>query len=94
MLVELQETHRQLESYAGHVQELAAIQERERLARELHDSVSQTLFSIIFNTRSAQMMLEREPARLKPQLELLQRLTQNALAEMRGLIAKLRPARE
>ncbi len=92
LLAELEETHRQLETYAGQVQELAAIQERGRLACELHDSVSQTLFSIILNTRSAQILLEREPARLPPQLELLQGLALNALAEMRGLIARLRPS--
>ncbi len=91
LLAELSETHRQLEAYAGQVEELAAIQERDRLARELHDSVSQTLFSITLNTRATQLLLERDPARIKPQLEQLQALTQNALAEMRGLIAKLRP---
>ncbi len=94
LLGELQETHRQLQEYAGQVEELAALEERDRLARELHDSVSQTMFSVILNTRSAQMLFERDPARVRPQLERLQTLTQNALAEMRGLIAKLRPASE
>ncbi len=91
LLAELQETRRQLETYAGQAEELATLEERNRLARELHDSVSQTLFSIILNARSAQMLLERDPTRLKPQLERLQALAQNALTEMRGLIARLRP---
>lgn len=93
-LDELQATHRQLQSYAGQVEELAAMEERNRLARELHDSVSQTMFSIVLNTRSTQILLERDPDRVRAQLEQLQRLTQNALAEMRGLIAQLRPPRE
>lgn len=93
-LGELQAIHRQLQSYAGQVEELAAMEERNRLARELHDSVSQTMFSIVLNTRSTQILLERDPDRVRAQLEQLQRLTQNALAEMRGLIAKLRPPRE
>ena len=91
MLDELQETHQQLQSYADQVEELAAMDERSRLARELHDSVSQTMFSIVLNTRSTQILLERNPDRVRPQLEQLQELTQNALAEMRGLIAQLRP---
>ncbi len=91
MLSELEEAHRQLQSYAGQVEELAAMEERNRLARELHDSVSQTLFSIVLNTRSAQILLERDPSQVRLQLERLQQLTQNALAEMRGLIAQLRP---
>jgi signal transduction histidine kinase len=91
MLSELQETHRQLQAYAGRVEELVAMEERNRLARELHDSVSQTMFSIVLHIRSTQILLEREPARVRPQLEQLQELTQNVLADMRSLISKLRP---
>ena len=91
MLGELQETHRQLQAYADRVEELAAMEERNRLARQLHDSVSQTMFSIILNIRSAQILLERDPARIRRQLEQLQELTQNVLDDMRSLIAKLRP---
>jgi signal transduction histidine kinase len=91
MLGELQETHRQLQAYTDQVEELAAMEERNRLARELHDSVSQTMFSIVLNIRSTQILLERDPARVRPQLEQLQELTQNVLADMRSVISKLRP---
>ncbi len=94
LIGELQERHKQLQAYAGQVEELAVMEERNRLARELHDSVSQTIFSIILNTRSAQILLEQDPARVSAQVAQLRTLTQNALAEMRGLIAKLRPASE
>lgn len=90
MLNKLQETHRQLQAYTDQVEELAAMEERNRLARELHDSVSQTMFSIVLNIRSTQILLERDPARIRPQLEQLQALTQAILAEMRNLIAQLR----
>jgi signal transduction histidine kinase len=90
MLVELQETNRQLQSHAGHVEQLSALQERNRLARELHDSVSQTIFSITLNTRAAQLLLEQNPERLRPQLEQLQALTRGALEEMRSLITAMR----
>lgn len=94
MLVELEESHKKLEAYTSQVEELSAAQERNRLARELHDSVSQTMFSIILNTRAAQMLQERNPARLRQQLEVLHSLSQNALLEMRSLISELRPKRE
>ena len=91
LVAELQTTHERLQAYADQAEELSTIEERTRLARELHDSVSQTMFSIILNTRSTQILLERDPTRLRPQLEQLQGLTQNALAQMRSLIAELRP---
>jgi signal transduction histidine kinase len=91
LLDELQAANQQLTVSASQVEELTAIAERNRLARELHDSVSQTVFSISLHTRSARILLERDPARLRPQLEQLRALTQNALEEMRGLIANLRP---
>ncbi len=94
MLDQLRETHHQLQAYASQVEELTAIEERNRLARELHDSVSQTMFSIILNLRASQMLLERDPSRLRLQLERLYGLSQSALAEMRGLIAQLRPKSE
>jgi signal transduction histidine kinase len=91
LLDELQAANQQLTVSASQVEELSAIQERNRLARELHDSVSQTMFSIGLHTRAAQIMLERDPDCLRPQLEQLQILAHNALEEMRGLIAQLRP---
>jgi signal transduction histidine kinase len=94
ILRELQEKHSQLELHASQVEQIAAIEERNRLARELHDSVSQTMFSIILNTRATQILMDREPYRVRPQLEGLQILTQDALSEMRGLIAQLRPQKE
>ena len=91
LLIELQGANRQLTAYARQVEELSALQERDRLARELHDSVSQTMFSIGLHSRAARILLERHPERLRPQLEELQALTQDALKEMRSLIADLRP---
>jgi len=91
LIGELQETHQQLELYASNVEELAALQERIRLARELHDSVSQSIFSINLNARSAQLLLKKDPARVPEQLRLLQELTAGALSQLRSLITQLRP---
>ena len=90
ILSELQATHIQLRDYASQVEELAGMEERGHLARDLHDSVSQTLFSIQLNTRSAQLLLEKNPSRVRAQLIILQNLVQSALAEMRRLIVQMR----
>jgi signal transduction histidine kinase len=91
LLTELQEAHRQLQAYATQAEELAATKERNHLARELHDSVTQTIFSITLTAKSARMLLERDPGQVASQLDHLQELAQGALAEMRALIFELRP---
>jgi signal transduction histidine kinase len=91
LLDELQAAQRRLQAYADQAEELAALETLQRAARELHSSVSQTLFSLTLNARAARLYLERDPDRLRPQLERLQSLSQAALAEIRGLIEHLRP---
>jgi len=91
LLDELREANQRLQSYSRQVEELAAVQERNRLARGLHDSVSQLIFSISLTARSAQMLLGSNPTRLLEQLERLQSLTGEALSQMRSLITELRP---
>jgi len=73
-------------------QQLAALEERNRLARDLHDSVTQTIFSITLTAESARAMMTKKPERVAGQLERLQSLSRGALAEMRALIFQLRPA--
>lgn len=91
LLADLQSAHQKLQEYAAQAEELAAARERNRLARELHDSVSQAIFSIILTSQSARLLLEREPARVPEQLDRLQKMTEDALAQLRSLIAQLRP---
>lgn len=72
----------------------ASLAERQRLARELHDSVSQALFSMTMHARAAQRRLEplgadADPAR--DEVARLIELSRGALAEMRALIFELRP---
>ncbi len=91
LLIEMENTHRQLVKYSTQVEELTAIEQRNQLARELHDSVSQVIFSIILNTRSAQLLYQKKSPQLKNQLELLQSLTHDALTMIRTIIAQLLP---
>lgn len=73
---------------AGH---LAALEERQKLARELHDSVSQALYGIALGARTARTLVEREPAKAIVPLEYILSLSEAGLAEMRALIFELRP---
>jgi signal transduction histidine kinase len=72
-------------------QEAAVFEERNRLARELHDSVTQQLFSITLTAQAARAHLTKNPPRAAAQLERLQETATAALAEMRALIFQLRP---
>ncbi|MBI3175282.1 MAG: HAMP domain-containing protein [Chloroflexi bacterium] len=70
---------------------VAALEERQRLARELHDSVSQALYGIALGARTAQTQLERDPAKLAEPLDYILSLAEAGLSEMRALIFELRP---
>ena len=72
-------------------QQKAALEERQRLARELHDSVSQALYGIGLGAQTALDLLNKEPAAAAEPLRYVQRLAEAGLAEMRALIFELRP---
>ena len=72
--------------------ELAASKERQRLARDLHDAVSQTLFSVSLIAEVLPLIYEKDPAQGRQRLDELRQLTRGALAEMRMLLLELRPA--
>jgi signal transduction histidine kinase len=91
LLTELQVAHRDLQAHAGQVEALTAARERNRLARELHDSVSQTIFSVTLTAQAARLLLDRDPARVPELLDRLESMTGSALAQLRSLIAKLHP---
>jgi signal transduction histidine kinase len=71
--------------------ELSVLSERNRLALELHDAVSQKLFSVVLTAEAAATQLERDPAAARNQLERLRELAREALGELRSLIFGLRP---
>lgn len=72
-------------------QELAAVEERQRLARELHDSVSQALYGIALGAHTARTLLDRDPGQVAEPLDYVLSLAEAGLAEMRALIFELRP---
>src|SRR5205823_8310634 len=72
-------------------QHQVALDERQRLARELHDSVSQALYGIALGARAARTALERDIRRAAEPLDYVLSLAEAGLAEMRALILELRP---
>ena len=72
-------------------QHQVALEERQHLARELHDSVSQALYGIALGARSARNRLSRDPPRAVEPLDYVLGLAEAALADMRSLILELQP---
>jgi signal transduction histidine kinase len=72
-------------------QHLAAVEERQRLARELHDSVSQALYGIALGARTARTLLDTDAQRATEPVDYVLQLADAGLAEMRALIFELRP---
>jgi signal transduction histidine kinase len=73
------------------VHEAAALEERQRLARELHDSVSQALYGIGLGATTARALLARDPQQVAAPLDYVITLAKAGLAEMRALIFELLP---
>jgi signal transduction histidine kinase len=71
--------------------ELSIVEERNRLARELHDSVSQKLFGLVLSAESAATLLDRDGEEARAELERLRGLAQEAMEELRSLVFELRP---
>ena len=71
--------------------ELSIVAERNRLALDLHDAVSQKLFGLVLSAEAARTLLERDPAAARDQVGKLQAQAQDALEELRSLVFELRP---
>jgi PAS domain S-box-containing protein len=72
-------------------QGVAALEERQRLARDLHDSVSQALYGMTLGARTARALVQQDPTRAVEALDYVLSLAEAAFAEMRAVIFDLRP---
>jgi signal transduction histidine kinase len=72
--------------------ELSIVEERSRLAHELHDAVSQKLFSLRLTAQAATALVDRDPSRAKGELREVARLAAEAADELRAAVVGLRPA--
>jgi two-component system nitrate/nitrite sensor histidine kinase NarX len=73
-------------------QSVAVLEERQRLAHNLHDAINQSLFSVGLIAEVLPRLWERDQEEARRSLEDLRRLTRGAMAEMRALLAELRPS--
>ncbi|MBP1703782.1 MAG: signal transduction histidine kinase, partial [Chloroflexi bacterium] len=88
----LEQKTQELQELAEKSKDLAVLDERNRLARELHDAVTQTLFSASLVAEALPATWERDPQEGRGLLKELRSLSRGALAEMRTLLLELRPA--
>ncbi len=92
LLSELQTAHKLLQSFAGQAEALAIAQERNRLARELHDSVAQTLYGLTLQAEAAARKLAAgQLDKVADDLTFFRDSAQHTLQETRLLIFELRP---
>jgi signal transduction histidine kinase len=89
LAADLREANLRLAESARQAERLAGARERQRLARDLHDSVTQTLFSMTLAARSAALLLDRRPGALGAQLDEVERLATSAQDELMALGAEL-----
>jgi signal transduction histidine kinase len=90
LLAELQEAHRQLQDYAEQVEEMAVVEERNRLAREMHDTLGHRLTVASVQLEGAQRLVHSEPERASNMIATVREQVREALRELRGTVARLR----
>ena len=94
LLVELETSHRQLQAYADRVAELAAAAERNRLARDIHDSLGHYLTAISIQLEKAQAYRTRDPEEANQAIRDAKQTTQAALQDVRQSVSTLRGAED
>lgn len=87
---ELQTTYRQLQEYAARVEELAVSQERNRLAREMHDALGHRLTVAAVQLEGAERLIPTNPTRAAKMVNTVHHEVVDALAELRRTVATLR----
>ena len=90
LAAELRDANRQLREYAAQVEELATVEERNRLAREIHDGLGHHLTAINMQIQAGRAALEHDRALGLDALVKAQELAQGALSEVRRSVAALR----
>jgi signal transduction histidine kinase len=90
LLAELQTAHRQLQDYAARAEEWAVAQERNRLAREVHDTLGHRLTVAAVQLEGAQRLMTRDPERAASMVETVRAQVLEGLNELRRTVAALR----
>lgn len=94
LLAELERSHQQLKDYAAQIAELATTRERNRLAREIHDSLGHYLTVINVQLEKAQVFREKRPREAEQAVSDAKRLASEALQDVRRSVSALRTTHE
>lgn len=94
LLISLEASHKQLQSYANRVADLAATEERNRLARDIHDSLGHHLAAINIQLAKANAYRQRDPNRAFGAVKHAQQTVQDALKDVRASVSSLRQGGE
>jgi len=87
---ELDAANEQLQAYSQQAQELAATTERNRIAREIHDTLGHTLTVVNVQLEAAQALLDSKPEKAREALQTAQSLTRRGLEDVRHSVSSLR----
>ncbi|MCO1659401.1 sensor histidine kinase [Pseudonocardia humida] len=90
---ELAQAHGQLRDYAAQAERLATVQERNRVARDIHDGLGHSLTVVQMQVKAARAVLSADPGRADEVLAKAQEQAETALAEVRRSVAALREPR-
>jgi signal transduction histidine kinase len=90
LLEQLRSANEQLQEYAGQVERLAVVEERNRLAREMHDAVGHRLTVAAVQLEGAQRLIPRDPERAGRMVGTVREQVRDALNELRQTVAALR----
>ena len=90
LLVELQQAHQQLQEYVSKIEEMAIVQERNRIAREMHDSLGHRLTVVSVQLEGAQRLIARDPSRAENILKTVREQVREGLSDLRRTVAILR----
>lgn len=91
MISELAEAHRQLQKYSAQMEELSVIHERNRIAREIHDTLGHTLTLLAVQLETATQLEMRDDPRLHEELLEARRVAKACLTDVRRSVEALRP---
>lgn len=86
----LQTAHRQLGDYAGQVEQLTVVRERNEIAREIHDTVGHKMTALVVQLQVAHEMAERDPGKVKEVMAVCEQLTRDSLHELRVSVRTLK----
>lgn len=90
LAAELSDANQRLREYAAQAEDLATMEERNRLAREIHDTLGHHLTAVNVQLEAARAVLESDPDRARQAVENAQAMTKKGLADVRGSVAALR----